>query len=85
MKWLDAIKKIDKALNEGANVAVSYRPKYSHNSNDLRYGDVVKITEYEYKGELCKAIQTYGNSLDEGSHTIYEVLIDYFFNTRFEE
>ena len=81
MKWQQAIKKIEKAFYGGAySVSVYYRPKYSRNSNDHRYGDVVDIIEYEYNGETCKAINIKGDQLNEGSHTIDEIYVDYFFN-----
>lgn len=78
MKWEKAIAKIEAAQADGAlSVMVVYHVKYD------RYGShhdtVDSIIDYEYKGQICKAINTYHDQLTEGTHTIDEVVPDYFF------
>lgn len=80
MKWDKAINKIEKALAEGANVAVHYHRKWM--KNDSHLDDVESISKYEWNGQICKAVNTFHDQLNESSHIIDEVLADYFFNTR---
>lgn len=77
MNWNKAVAKIEQALNEGANVAVQYHRKWM--KNDSHIHDVEEVVEYEYKGKVCKALNLWGDQIDEGSHIIDQVLTDYFF------
>lgn len=80
MNWNKAINRIEKALSDGANVAVDYHRK--HMVNDRHIHDVESVVEYDWKGQSCKAISVTGNLLDEDSTIIDEVLVDHFFRTK---
>lgn len=81
MKWEKAIAKIEKALAEGANVGIQYHRKWM--KNDSHIDDVDKVVTYDWHGTECKAINTFNDSIDEGSHIIDDVLTDHFFGIRF--
>lgn len=83
MKWEKAIQKIEKALAEGANVAVIYHRKWM--LNDSHIHDVESIVEYDWHGTTCKAVNVKGDLVDEGSFIIDEVLTDYFFGCKYDK
>lgn len=80
MNWNKAVKKIEQALAEGANVAVRYHRKWVKQESHI--DDVDCISDYDWNGQICKAVNTFHDQLNEGSHIIDEVLTDYFFGTR---
>lgn len=84
MKWTKAIAKIETALSDGANVSVAYHRKWAHNVNEFKYGDVDHVGEYDWHGDTCKAVFISGGMLEEGNFIIDEVLVDYFFNIKYE-
>lgn len=73
MKWNTAIKIIEQAERNGETVSIEYHRKWMKNST--RYGVVDTITEYEYNGEICKAVVTFSDGLDESSHIIDDIEI----------
>lgn len=73
MKWATAIKKIEKAMDEGKRVKVEYHYKRRpYHETDIVYG----LAEYEWEGKTAKDIQTYHDGLSEYSHIIDEVTIE---------
>lgn len=83
MKWNKAVSKIEDALHDGANVGVVYYRK--HMVNDRHIQDVDSVGGYEWNGHEAKCIHVSGNILDESNSIIDEVLVDYYFGTKFEE
>lgn len=79
MKWNKAVEKIEKALANDDYVIITYHRKWM--KNDSHTEAVDSISEYEWNGQICKAINTDGNQIDEDSHIIDEVAVDSFFYT----
>ena len=78
MKWNKAIEKIEQAQKDGAlSILVCYHVKYDRYMR--KFGDVESIITYQYDGKECKAINLAHDQLTEGTHTIDEVVPDYFF------
>lgn len=81
MKWNKAVKEIEKAINNGEDVEIRYHIK--HDTRQPRFEKVESISEYEYQGSTCKAINTYHDQVLEGLHVIDEIYIldsdDYVF------
>ena len=76
MKWNTAIKKIEQALEEdGVYVNIHYHRKWM--KNDAHYGYVKNVVEYEWKGQICKAVNTYSDQLIESTHIIDDVTVDH--------
>lgn len=80
MKWNKAVKEIEEAINNGEDVVIRYHIK--HDTRQTRVMDVESVIEYEYKGSMCKAINTYDDQVLEGMHVIDEVAINKFFELR---
>lgn len=68
MKWNTAIKIIEQAAAKGETVCIEYHRKWMTNST--RYGVIDTIPSYEYNGQICKAVNTFSDTLDESSHII---------------
>lgn len=83
MLWIKAIEKIEQALAEGATVGVVYHKKWNRNCNEIKKDDVEGIIEYDWKGQICKAVNTTHDQINEGTHIIDEVLPDYYFGSTF--
>ena len=73
MKWEMAIKKIEKAMAEGKKVEIEYHRKWM--KQDSHFDVVYSISEYDWHGDVCKAVSTYHDGLDEDSHIIDAVKI----------
>lgn len=73
MKWNTAINKIEKALAAGSAVSVRYHRKWM--LQQAHIDKVESVNEYAWEGQICKAVSTYYDLLDEGSHMIDEVII----------
>lgn len=71
MKFETAVKKIEKALEAGKIVTVEYHRKWT--KGERRFDRVDTVTEYEYKGETCKAITTWNDIVDGYSHIVDSV------------
>ena len=82
MNWNKAIKQIEKAMVDGAVVSIIYHRKWM--KNDSHCMTVESIVDYQYDGQICKAINLYtggiSDQINEGSHIIDEVLVDHFFS-----
>lgn len=74
MNWNKAVKQIEKALTAGSAVSVEYHRKWM--KNDSHYDKVDNVVEYEYEGQICKAVNTWHDQINESSHIIDEVIIE---------
>lgn len=74
MKWIKAVEQIEQALAAGKAVSVQYHRKWMPQLTPIDKVD--SVVEYKYAGEICKAVNTYHNQLNEGSHIIDEVIIE---------
>ena len=74
MKWNKAIKQIETALALGKEVAIDYHRKW--NTCDAHIDRVDGIVLYDWHGEQCKAVSTFFDLIDEGSHIIDDVSTD---------
>lgn len=74
MNWNKAVKQIEQALTADVAVSVRYHRKWM--KNDCHFDKIDSVTEYEYKGQICKAVTTYHDQINEGSHIIDEVIIE---------
>ncbi len=74
MKWETAINKIEKAMDEGKKVTIEYHRKWM--KQDSHFDVVYSINEYDWHGNVCKAVTTYHDGLDEDSHIIDNVIIE---------
>lgn len=76
MNWNKAIKKIEQALAANEAVSVIYHRKWM--KNDSHHLDVESVIEYDWKGQICKAVNLYeggiSDQINEGSHIIDEVI-----------
>lgn len=80
MNWGNAVKKIEQAQAEGAlNILIRYHVKWM---KEWRMDTVDDIITYDWHGQTCKAINTFHDQLNEGSHIIDEVIPDFFFQTK---
>ena len=75
MKWEKALKQIEAALTDNKEVEIKYHRKWAKNIHDYRIGMVDNVVEYDWHGDTCKAINTYYDQVDEGTHIIDEVNI----------
>lgn len=75
MKWEKALKQIETALANNKEVEIKYHRKWAKNIHDYRIGMVENVVEYDWHGDTCKAIDTYYDQVDEGTHIIDEVNI----------
>ena len=73
MKWNKAVRQIEAALNEGKTVEILYHRKWM--LNDSHFDKVDSITEYDWKGKICKAVNTWHDGINESSHIIDEVRV----------
>jgi len=74
MKWIKAVEQIEQALAAGKAVSVTYHKRWM--TKLPQFDKVDSVVKYEYAGEICKAVNTYYNQLNEGSHIIDEVIIE---------
>ncbi|WP_458397845.1 hypothetical protein [Anaerotignum sp.] len=74
MKWSKAIAQIEEALAAGKDVEIRYHRKWM--LQDAHCDKVYSVPEYEYNGQICKAVDTYCDGIDEGSHIIDAVIIE---------
>lgn len=74
MKWIKAVEQIEQALAAGKAVGVYYHRRWI--KNDSHAGIVDSISRYMWNGEICYAVNTYNNQLNESSHIIDEVIIE---------
>lgn len=73
MKWEKAISQIETALANGLEVEIRYHRKWTRNANDFKWGMVTDVSEYKWHGQICKAINTHFDQLNEGTHIVDEV------------
>ena len=73
MKWNKALKQIEAALNEGKQVEIKCHRKWNRNSNEVRWLTVEDVCSYEWKGQICKAVNTNYDQLNEGAYIIEEI------------
>lgn len=77
MKWKQAIKTIEHALNRGEKVQVIYHRKWARNTNEMdKWGLVYGVNEYDWNGQRCKGITINDNSLDEGNFIVDYVVVN---------
>ena len=76
MKWNKAIEKIEQALAEDHKVIIEYHRKWM--KNDYHSDTVDNICEYEWQGQICKAVNTYNDQINESSHIIDAIAVDWF-------
>ena len=73
MKWAKAIAKIEKALAAEKTVVIEYHRKWILQDSHVEH--VESVSEYEYEGQICKAVNTFSNQINEGSHIIDGVAV----------
>lgn len=73
MKWDKAIKQIEAALAEGKTVEIQYHRKWTRNSNEYKWDIVTNVTEYDWFGQICKAVNTYHDQINEGNFIVDEI------------
>ena len=73
MNWNKAVKQIEQALAAGSAVSVDYHRKWM--KNDCHYDKVDNVVEYEYEGQICKAVNTWHDQINESSHIIDAVKV----------
>jgi hypothetical protein len=73
MKWNKAVAQIEEALAAGKYVEIRYHRKWM--PQDAHFDKVWSVTEYKYNSQIYKAVSTYDDGIDEGSHIIDEVII----------
>lgn len=73
MKWQKAIEKIEYALDSGRTVVIEYHRKW--NLQDSHVDQVDNVVEYEYEGQICKAVNTWHDQIHESSHIIDGVAV----------
>lgn len=73
MKWMTAVEKIEAALAANRTVVIEYHRKW--NLADSHVDTVESITEYEYEGRICKAVNTFSDQIHESSHIIDGVAV----------
>ena len=74
MKWNKAVKQIEQALAANKDVSIKYHRKWM--KQDAHHDNVYSLAEYEYNGQICKAVNTYDDLINEDSHIIDEVVED---------
>lgn len=74
MKWNKAVKEIEEAIRYRVDVVVEYHVK--HDTRQSRFEKVESISEYEYQGTKCKAINTYHDQVLEGLHVIDGIYVN---------
>lgn len=74
MKWNTAVKKIEKALEEGKHVEIHYHRKWM--VQDYHWDVVENVSEYDWYGQTCKSVSTYRDLLDEDSYIIDDIDIE---------
>lgn len=73
MNWNKALTKIEAALAANRTVVIEYHRKW--NLADSHVDTVESITEYEYEGRICKAVNTFNDQINESSHIIDGVAV----------
>jgi hypothetical protein len=74
MKWNKAVKEIEDALAAGKAASIIYHRKWMKPDS---HADLVEdISEYDWQGQICKAVNTRYDQLNEDSHIIDEVIIE---------
>ena len=68
------MEQIEQALAAKKAVSVKYHRRWM--TKLPQFDKVDSVVEYAYTGEICKAVNTYNNQLNEGSHIIDEVIIE---------
>ena len=72
MKWNTAIKQIENAIAENKKIEIDYHVKW--NKSNCHIDNFDSIVLYEYNGETCKAVNTWFDQINEGSHIIDDVI-----------
>lgn len=73
MKWNAAVKQIEELLAEGKTVEIVYHRKWM--KNDSHFDKVDSVVEYAYNGQICKAVNTWRDGINESSHIIDEISV----------
>lgn len=75
MKWNMAIEILDRALAKGYTAYITYRRKWCRNVNEIKTDEVDAVIRYDWHGQICKAVNTLHDQLNEGNYVIENITI----------
>ena len=74
MTWKMAVKKIEKALEDGKFVGIRYHREELE--NDKNACGIDRVESYDWNGKQFKTIITYWGKIEEGDVVIDKVIVD---------